>query len=394
MYLTREQEKMLNGEYGWATAKAIELIIRVGEALGADRLIQVKHAHVSGVSYSNIGKYGLEFIVDFYKRGGRARVYTTINPGCIDYSGFSTIIDNKYMSEQKVIDDALIGMGFKPVFTCIPYYYRPPVQGEHLAWGESSAVIYANSIYGALTNREGGPIALAASITGYTYNAGLHLLENRVGRIIVKLDPVVKNTPMGAIGLFIGDVVKKTPVLHGLENIDFSELKILLASMAASGSHALAIIPGITPENTYRVEVEEELTIEKQDLEKYMGESLDLRHKSTSSVLGYLGCPHLHPLELLQIVELIRKYGRVRRGSLLLTLPPEYLDKYSFLINELRARGVDIAAGTCPVVSVFKKKYDYVLTNSGKAAFYLRRIHGLKTIITSLREVIRYICGY
>ncbi len=328
MHLTREQERMLNGEYGWAAAKALELIVKVGEVLGAEELVEIKHAHVSGVSYSNIGKYGLEFILDFYRRGGKARVYTTINPGCVDYSGLSSIIDNVYRDAQSAIDEALIGMGFKPVFTCIPHYYRPPSPGEHLAWGESSAVIFANSIFGAYTNREGGPVALAASITGYTYKAGLHLVENRVGRVIVEVSATAREAPIGALGLWIGENVKATPILRGLERLGLEELKSLLASMAASGSHALAIIEGVTPTETYRVEVVDKVFVERGDLEDYLGDDI----AQSETVLGYIGCPHLHPQELLHILRLVRKYGRVKRGRLLVTIPPEYVEKFRPMI--------------------------------------------------------------
>ncbi|MEM1639188.1 MAG: aconitase X catalytic domain-containing protein [Desulfurococcaceae archaeon] len=387
MYLTKEQEKMLNGEYGWAVAKAMEILVKVGEAVNAPRLIEVKHAHVSGVSYTNIGKYGLDFIMDFYRKGGRARIYTTINPGCVDYSGFSSIISNKYLNEQLLIDHALIGMGFKPVFTCIPYYYRPPMPGEHLAWGESSAVIYANSISGAFTNREGGPISLAASITGYTYMAGFHLLKNRIAQVELYVSEEVLSSPIGALGLWIGDHVKKIPLIKNINRESLSRLKILLSSMAASGSHAFAVLEHITPRNTYSLEIEDKVHIEKNMIEKYIGDEISPGEK----ILGYIGCPHLHPFELLELVRLIRKRGSVRRGKLLLTIPPEFLSKYNYLVYELRARGVDVATGTCPVVSTFREKYDVVVTNSGKAAFYIRRIHNVKTRIAEIKEVVNYV---
>lgn len=387
MYLNSEQEKMLRGDYGWVVSKAIELIIRVGEALGAGGLVGVSHVHVSGVSYSNIGRYGLEFILDFYAKGGRARVYTTINPGCIDYSGLSTIIDNSLVDGQVEIDRALVGMGFKPIHTCIPYYHRPPTIDEHIAWGESSAVIYANSIYGARTNREGGPLTLAASITGYTYKAGLHLLENRVARVKVEISRDVRDLPLGSLGLWIGDNLEKIPYVTGLRGVELSELKTLLASAAASGNHALIVIEDLTPSNTYRLDIEEEIYVEKRDLEKYLGDDVN----SGDRVLGYIGCPHIHPEELIKLTRLIREKRRPRRGKLLVTMPPEYLSRFREFIYELKIRGVDIAAGTCPVVSRLREKYDVVVSNSGKALFYLKKIHGVKTRLMKPSEVVRLV---
>lgn len=389
MYLSAEQEKMLRGDYGWPVAKAMELVVRVGEAVGAQELVEVKHVHVSGVSYTNIGKYGLEFILEFYRRGGRARVYTTINPGCLDYSGLSTVVDNEHEEMQRLIDNALVGMGFKPIYTCIPHYYRPPSPGEHLAWGESSAVIYANSVYGAYTNREGGPLALAASITGYTYKAGLHLEVNRVAKVRVNVSPRVLSMPVGALGLWLGEYIREVPLLPGLRGLGVSELKSLLASTAASGNHGLVVLEGVTPPGTYGVELEDRVEVEEKAVEEYLGDEVSRGEE----VLGYIGCPHLHPEELLSVTRLLRKYGRVKRGRLLLTIPPEYVSKFRNLVYELKARGVDVASGTCPVVSRLRKRFDVVLTNSGKASFYLRRIRGVKVKLAKLDEVVKYVCG-
>lgn len=390
MYLTKEQERMLQGDYGWATAKALELIIRVGEAVGATELVKIKHAHVSGVSYVNIGEYGLRFLLDFYEKGGRARVYTTVNPGCLDYSGLSKIMDESFADKQRAIDQALLGMGFKPVYTCIPYYHRPPSIAEHLAWGESSAVIYANSIFGAYTNREGGPIALAASITGYTYKAGLHLNSNRVARVEVKIPAHLRDVPPGAIGLWIGDYVKETPYITGIRYPEIGDVKSLLASIAASGNHALAVINGVTPSGTFSVELEDKIVVDKSSLDKYLGDDIS----SGDKVLGYIGCPHLHPAELLKVASLLRKYGSPKKGKMLVTVPLEYVTTLRDVLYELRARGVEIAAGTCPIVSRFKEKFDAVITNSGKALFYIKKIHSIKVKIMNTEEIIKYVCGW
>lgn len=390
MHLTKEQERMLKGEYGWAVAKALELIIRVGEAVGATELVEVKHAHVSGISYINVGEHGLRFLLDFYEGGGRARVYTTVNPGCLDYSGLSNIVDKSFADRQHVIDQALLGMGFKPVYTCIPYYHRPPSIAEHLAWGESSAVIYANSIFGAYTNREGGPIALAASITGYTYKAGMHLNSNRVARVEVKIPAQLRDVPPGAIGLWIGDYVKETPYITGTRYLEIGDMKSLLASIAASGNHALAVIDGVTPSGTYSVELEDRAVVDRSSLDKYLGDDVS----SSDRVLGYIGCPHSHPAELLKVANLLRKYGSPRKGKILVTVPLEYVTRFRDILYELRVRGVEIAAGTCPIVSRFKERFDSVITNSGKALFYIKKIHGIRVKIASTEEIVKHVCGW
>ncbi|MEM1628278.1 MAG: aconitase X catalytic domain-containing protein [Desulfurococcaceae archaeon] len=391
MYLTREQEKMLRGDYGWSTAKAMEILVKVGEAMGASELIEIKHAHISGVSYVNIGKYGVLLIYELLRGNAKAKVFTTINPGCIDYSSLSSIIDNSLEKEQSIIDQLFMEMGFKPIFTCIPYHYRPPLPFEHLAWGESSAVIFSNTVFGGFTNREGGPIAIASALTGYVYKAGLHILENRIAKVNVELGILTSRTPVGAIGLWIGENIGDLPLLTQRGGgLDIYRLKVLLAAMAASGSHAMAVIPGVTPKGTYMVEIEDKVVIEPQYIEKYIGEIPD----SSNKILGYIGCPHLHPVELYRIYSLLKKYGPPRSGNkLMITIPPEYVDKHRNIIYALKALGTDIATGTCPVVAKIRREFDIVVTNSGKAAFYLSKIHGLRTSIMELEEVVKTVGG-
>ncbi len=389
MYLTKKQEKMLRGEYGWVVAKALEVIVRVGESLGADKLVEINHVHVSGVSYTNIGEPGLEFIRDFTESGGKARVYTTINPGCIDLSGSSKIIDSSPRDKQLMINSFLEKMGFKPIYTCIPYLYRIPSPREHLAWGESSAVIYANSIYGAYTNREGGPLALASALTGYTYNYGLHILDNRRVSIEINIEQI-KREHYGALGLWIGYNIREIPMIKNVIE-DYSSIKIMLASSAASGSHGLIVLENITPKNTYLVDNRlESVTVEYRDIEEYIGTP----PSKEDTVLGYIGCPHLDPYEFIEIYRLLLGRRERRQNKyLLLSIPPLYSRVFSREISYLRKIGVDIGFGTCPIVSRLRQGFDYLVTNSGKAVFYMKNIHGFNTYIASPREIVEMIYG-
>jgi len=389
MYLTREQERMLNGEYGWIYAKALEIIVKVGEILGAEKLIEIKHAHVSGISYSNIGEPGLEFIRDFYMSGARARVYTTINPGCIDVSFTSRIIDDRFKDKQLMINNYLEGLGFKPTYTCIPYIHRPPVIDEHLAWGESSAVIYANSILGARTNREGGPLALASALTGYTYYYGLHIPGNRRVKSIIDIKGIEPDL-YGGVGLWIGENIKNIPMIINATR-DISNLKILLASAAASGDHGLIVVDGVTPVKTFMIDDRvEKITVDVKDIEEYVV----LRDDIEGSILGYIGCPHLDPFEFEALYKMIVERGVLKNGNkLMISIPAIYSRIYGFEIEHLRRLGVEVLIGTCPIVSILSERYDYVLTNSGKACFYLKRQHGFQVYIASLKYIIDKVYG-
>ncbi|RLG91234.1 MAG: aconitase [Thermoprotei archaeon] len=389
MYLTREQEKMLNGEYGWAVAKALELIVKVGEYLGADKLVPIIHAHVSGISYKNIGEPGLLFIKELFRGDGIARVYTTINPGCVDLMGSSRIISNELLGKQILVNEYLEKMSMKPTYTCIPYLHRPPAPLERLAWGESNAVIIANSFYGAMTNREGGPIALAAALTGYIYHAGLQVMDNRVVEKEIVLDQSIGEELYGALGLWIGENITGIPLIRK-HRLSLYDAKIVLAASAASGSHGLVVLENITPQNTYRISDKvEKISVDVKDLREYRGTPPSVGEE----VLFYIGCPHLHPSEFMFIYKYLEKQEHVNKYDFLLTIPRIYAEIFSREIEVLRRKGVDIAIGTCPVVSVLSKKYDKVVTNSGKAAFYFKKIHGIEPYITSLKKIVEMIIG-
>ncbi len=182
MYLTKEEELILTGEYGYALQKAMEILVALGEIYGADRLIPIKSAQVAGVSYKNIGNAGIEFLRDFVDAGARVSVYTTLNPAGIG--------NDEFMEKQAEVLELYRRMGgIEATSTCTPYYgANLPKFGDHLAWSESSAVSFANSVIGARTNREGGPSSLAAAIVGKTPNYGLHLDENRKATVKVKVE--------------------------------------------------------------------------------------------------------------------------------------------------------------------------------------------------------------
>ncbi|WP_457741713.1 aconitase X, partial [Thermococcus sp.] len=186
MFLTKEEELILSGEYGYALQKAMEILVALGEVYGAERLIPIKSAQIAGVSYKNLGEAGLEFLRDFVKAGAKVSVYTTLNPAGIG--------NEEFMEKQKEVLELYRMMGIEVTSTCTPYYgANLPKFGDHLAWSESSAVSFANSIIGARTNREGGPSSLASAIVGKTPEYGLHLDENRKATVKVKVEAKVKS---------------------------------------------------------------------------------------------------------------------------------------------------------------------------------------------------------
>ncbi len=168
MRLSTEEQGMLAGEMGPGVQKAIEIVVALGKIYGADELAPVESVQVAGVSYKNLGPAGLDFLREWAEQGGKVRVPTFLNPAGMDLRRWRELnFAEDFARPQLQVVEAFATMGIKPTCTCTPYFIgQVPAMGAHLAWAESSAVSFANSALGARTNREGGPSALAAAISG------------------------------------------------------------------------------------------------------------------------------------------------------------------------------------------------------------------------------------
>ncbi|WP_048147112.1 aconitase X catalytic domain-containing protein [Pyrococcus abyssi] len=381
MYLTKEEELILSGEYGPALQKAMEILVALGDLYGADKLIPIKSAQIAGVSYKNLGEAGLSFIRDLAEMGAKVSVYTTLNPPGIG--------DEEFMEKQREVIEIYRKMGVDVTSTCTPYYgANLPKFGDHLAWSESSAVSFANSVLGARTNREGGPSSLAAAIVGKTPNYGLHLEENRKATHIVTVKAELKDeTDYSLLGYKVGEIVENgIPYFKNLSP-STDELKALGASMAASGGVALYHVEEHTPEwRTSIVDKVEKVEIEDKDI-KEVQENFNAEWSEVDFIL--LGCPHASLKEVKKIADVIRMretplkvplYVTVSRGVKALS---DFLG-YTEIIERYNGRLIPDA---CLVVSPIKKWYSGVATNSGKAAFYFRSF-GLKVKLDKLENLI------
>ncbi len=382
MHLTREEERMLSGELGEPVAKAIEVLVSVGEALGAERLIEVAHAHVSGVSYFNVGDPGLEFIEDLSRGGARFATFTTANPYAALAVYGSKGFNEELVAKQMRIVEALKRMGARS-FTCAPYYVRTPSVGEHLAWAESSAVLYANSVLGAMTNREPGIVALMAGIAGRTYLGKAH--EGLPGEVeyVVDIERPSDPSEAGAYGLLAGELLgSSTPLVRGLEGLPDSFLKEFLAALATSSPSHLAVLEGVTP--GYRsvgAASAERVSLGRSDISRLYSEA-----RSCSSPLYLVGCPHLSLEELEEV--LLRVEG-VERGELWLTVGEHYA---RYLVGVRRAERVKILTGACAVATRLDLLgVDCVITDSAKALAYLPKLANVRAFLVKRRDLLRMV---
>jgi hypothetical protein len=387
MILTREEEGMLAGEEGRATQKAMQILVALGKIYDAERLVRVSSVQVSGVSYKNLGDAGLEFLSEL-AMDGRARVKTTLNPAGMSLTDWeSQGIDRGFAEKQLEVVDAYRRLGLEISCTCTPYLAgNEPRFGQHIAWGESSAVAFANSVIGAMTNREGGPSALAASLTGRTPLYGLHLKENRVPTLAVDVNVPLK-TPedFSAAGYFVGKVAKDgIPLFRGVEKADLEELKALSAALASSGGVAMFHIDGVTPESEQDFSVAERVTFTPRDLD----ETCALLNDGGTPDFVAVGCPHCSLGELAVLAGLLR--GRKVRREFWICCSREVRRQsdeagYSKWIE---GSGAKFATDTCMVVApVEELGYRVIATNSAKACHYLRNA-GLRVRFLPLEECV------
>ena len=389
MYLTKEQEKMLEGEEGEVVERLMRLLVRLGDIYNADRMIPVGSVQVSGVSYKSIGDPGLEFLEDFASKGAKVKVLTYLNPAGMDLENWKEIgIPADFAEMQNRIISAFREMGIVITATCTPYLAgNLPRFGEHIAWSESSAVSFSNSVIGARTNREGGPSALAAAICGFTPNYGLHLDENRKPDFVIDVKADLSfNADFGAMGYFVGSAVKnKIPYFRGIKEANTDNLKALGAAMAASGAVALYHVEGMTPEaglmDTEGLEViefgNEEL---KETYEKLnTGEEPDV---------VILGCPHASLREIAEVAR--RVEGKTLKKPLWICTSramKETAERMG-LLDVIEKAGGKIVADTCMVVSPIENLFKTTAVNSGKAAHYLPGFCKQKVVFANINDLL------
>lgn len=389
MYLTEKEQRMLNGEEGYAVKKSMEILVALGDIYGTERLIKVGSVQVAGVSYHNLGDAGLEFLSELAK-DGRVRVLTTLNPAGMDLENWKQLgISEEFAEKQNMVIDAFKKMGILISCTCTPYLIgNLPRYGEHIAWSESSAVTFANSVIGAKTNREGGPSALAAAFVGKTPCYGLHLDENRAPNIHVEVNASLKKfSDWGALGYSIGKKAEnKIPYITGIKDAELDELKSFCASVVTYGSKPLFYMKGITPGAENHQPPKEKVTVEDRDIKEAYE---NINDEVTDIELVCIGCPHCSIKEIAKIAELLKDKRIAPNTEFWVAtsrVAKQIADKRGYTEIIERAGG-KFACDTCMAVAPLKGRFKSVATTSAKGCYYSRH-NNMKTKMGSLEECI------
>lgn len=365
MILDKDDERILAGEQGETRQKMLELLVALGKVFGAERLVPIRSAQVSGASYKTIGEYGLQWLNTL---DAKAVVPAVLNPIGMPRERWQEMgVDPDFAKKQQAVVAAYARLGIALECTCTPYYLRETSYGDHLAWSESSAVSYANSVIGARTNREGGPGALAAALIGKTPCYGFHLAEHRKPQVVIAVNADTAAwgiADYGALGYHAGKLVgNRIPYFTGIRP-ERDQLKALGAAMAATGAVALYHVEGVTPEarkNRYEVKGLEAIPVEGAEIRKLFRE-IDVEAVA-------LGCPHCSPEELAYIARLLD--GKIVTKPLYVFASQGVIDANHEQVEVIEKSGARVFADTCMVVSPVMEQYNGIMVNSGKALAYV-----------------------
>ena len=401
--LTAHDESMLAGAEGPAVQMAMRILTTMAGVYGASRLLDITSAHIDGCLYH--GRSGLEFAQRLVAGGAQVRVPTTLNVGAVDLVHPEVFRGSPAVGQQaRQLMAAYCTMGCIPIWTCAPYQaYQRPAFGAQIAWAESNAIVFANSVLGARTNRYGDFIDICAALTGRAPAVGLHLSPNRAGEILFRLVEIprrllVEDVLYPVLGYLIGARSgTRIPVVDGLlPQTTEDQLKALGAAAASSGAVALFHAIGVTPEaptfaaafhdGRPQQTIEVTLPLLRKTLQR-----LSTAPDGPVDVVA-LGSPHFSLQEFAQLLPLLEAHPpRPQVEFIVCTnrLALRALREKGWLAT-LRAAGVQVVVDTCVVVTpIVRAREGVLMTNSGKFAHYTPGNTGLQVVFGSLEECVR-----
>ena len=394
MYLNDEEKSMLKGDQGEIIQKSMKLLVTLGDIYGAKKMLKINSVHSPGVSYRVTGDAGLNYVKEASARACFV-VPTTLNNVGVDMHNWETVgFESEFAHKQIELSQAYKDMGAVMSNSCTPYLYgNIPMMGEHVAWGESSAIAFVNSVLGARSNREGGPTALAAGITGRVPEYGLHLDENRKGTCLFKVNmELSSDTDYASLGYYAGTIAGKgIPVFTGIEKRPTLEnLKALSAAVASSGAVALFHIVGITPEApTIEAVINKEVQVYTFGPDEY-AQAFEKFNYSGDVDFVVLGCPHASIQEIKFIASLLK--GKKVKAETWVCTSHQIKDLAAQMecLEILENAGVTIMCDTCPVLCpTLDRGYKNVVTNSGKMAHYIRGLWNVKSRLAHVEDCIK-----
>ncbi|MBA3348993.1 MAG: aconitase X catalytic domain-containing protein [Actinobacteria bacterium] len=397
----RRDRDVIEGGKGEAARLAMRIIVALARVNGAPRLIDVTRAHIDGCLYH--GQAGLDFARRLLADGGRVTIPTTLNVSSLDLLHPDLVGgDPATRARARELMDAYVAMGCEPTWTCAPYQLpERPELGEQIAWAESNAIVFANSVLGARTNRYGDFVDICAAITGRVPDSGLHRDVNRRAEVVFRLQDIPErlldeDVFYPVLGHHLGRATgSAVPVIVGLPPGQSEDrLKALGTAAASSGSVAMFHAVGSTPE---AATLDDALKgAEPRRVADITPDDITRARDSLTSTAGdviegvSLGTPHLSLAGFARLIDLldgaqvhpsVEFYVSTGRGTLGQVRANGWVDR-------LEDAGVEIVVDTCTYITPILRRAQVVMTDSGKWAYYAPGNIGVEVVFGSTRECV------
>lgn len=402
MHLTAHESDMLNGGYGKANAMAMNILYDLGRLYGAERMIPVSQVHIDMTLY--MVDAGVEFAEKMAEWGGKFAVPAQLNPASIDLLHPERMrVPENLLEKSRRLENAFLKMGATPTWTCAPYQQGLiPSFGEQIAWGESNAIAFANSVIGARTERYADLTDVCAAITGSVPEMGLHLTENRKAEILFSIQDIPAHAfndtrlfPL--LGFVFGELAgDRVAAIQGIpRNISMDNLKAFSAAAASSGAVGLFHIIGVTPEAPdIRTCIRHGRPRDTVPITREMVDSAESRlNQGDASMpdLITLGCPHYSVGEF-KALEKFLKARKIRNGLefWVFTSRQTYAEiRESNILGAIERSGVKVFTDGCSLQ--YPKgswNFTHAMTDSAKYANYCFSQTGLKVIFAGARDCV------
>jgi predicted aconitase len=400
--LSAKDQEMLRGDFGPAAKMAMSIVARMAEVSGALELLDISGAHIDSTVY--IGEAGLEFAERLANLGAKVTVPTTLNVSGLDehhWQEWAVPSDWARQAYRQMV--AYQSMGTIPTWTCAPYQTEMrPAFGQQIAWGESNAIVFANSVLGARTERYPDLFDICCAITGRAPAIGLHLPENRAGQLLFRLTEIPERLQHSddfypVLGNLIGKAaLDKIPVVDGMTmKPDEDQLKAFGAAAASSGGVALFHMVGVTPEaQTLPEAFQGKTPIETiaVTMEALRESRRQLTHTDSRQLhMVVLGSPHFSLAEFKRLAPMLRGKRKHPDVKFLVTSSRAMtqLAQQAGVLEPLQEFGAQITVDTCILTSpMLPAEIQNLMTNSAKFAYYAPGLLGKKIAFGSLEDCV------
>ena len=376
MLLTKEEAEALDGKHGEALASAYRILVAIGEATEAEKLVPIHWAHVSGVNYNTIGDSGLRFLERF-ARDAKTVVRTTINPMGFDRSkpGNTT---SEFREKQMGIIAAYEKIGILPSFTCTPYeVFEIPEKGSAVSFAESNAAVFANSMLGLKTNKESALSALASAVTGKAPYSDLRANGSEPKIAVSAEFDFTSELDFGLLGYFAGKSVKDSSVsLSGISTPSTIEAKALSGGMGTSGTCGMFSIGD---------QAAEKISFGNEEAREIRDE---LNTAEDGDIIT-LGSPQFGMGELQYLAKLVEGKKFTKRCLIFCSRAIHNQAAKVGITGTLEKSGAEFMCDSCACLTpyVTKEEFDSVVANSVKGAYYLNNSNKVKVALKDIKTI-------